>query len=80
MDHLTTLTCCGVDPCSFIIEFDSISSDHSTLFPLGHVYMEISHIWMGVVHLCLCHGTETIYVFHYTSNDYIRVQQVVSMT
>ena len=36
--HLPITGCCGADPCSFVFQVDSISSDHSIPFHFGHVW------------------------------------------
>ena len=52
-----------VNPCSCFIQFNNISLDHYNLLLWSCLDVDNPSIYIGtgIVHLCLCHATRTIY-------------------
>ena len=61
--------------------FYHISLDYSIHFCVGHVQMGTTQALLeqGDMHLCLCHVTQATAVSQHINNDYLCVEQVVSM-
>ena len=68
----------GHSLCSLVIPV-WITLFFSTLIMLN-LWTIQAYIGMTVVCLCLCHVTVTILSFQHTNNDYLNIQQAVSMT
>ena len=60
-----------VNPCSCDIQFDNISLDDCIFFLLWSLLdadNQSLYIGTGIMHLCLCHATQTIVAFQNINN------------